>query len=105
MSWRRRWKAGEAVARTVEILRREGPVALWFKIAGEVCYRRMWLIFDKLDCGNPPEKKIPVRTSLLCEREVGELASLAAIDETELRARLGRQELCLVGRLDGSIVG
>ena len=105
MSWSRRWKAGEAVARSVEILRRDGLAALWFKIAGEVCYRRMGLILDTLDRSLTPERKIPVRTSLLFEREIGELAPLVAIDETELRDRLRRQHLCFVGRLDGHIVG
>ena len=93
------------MARTVEILRQDGPLSLWFKIVGEVCYRRMWLICDRLDHGVPPEKQIPVRTSLLCERELGELAKLAAVAEPELRDRLGRRELCFIGRLDGRIVG
>ena len=105
MSFRRRWRVGEAVARTFEVLRQDGPVSLWFKIVGEVCYRRMWLIHDKLDCGAPPERQITMRSELLREREIGELAPLAAMDETELRARLARQELCFVGHLDGRIVG
>jgi hypothetical protein len=65
----------------------------------------MWLIHDKLDCGAPPERQITMRSELPREREIGELAPLAAMDETELRARLARQELCFVGRLDGRIVG
>lgn len=97
----------QALARAVEIARDKGLKALWFKILGEMVYRRFLFVEDVLDRPLPPLESIPkIEFSELRENEIGQYLSLRP-DQTaeEIGRRLRTGHRCWVTRDHGRVVG
>src|SRR5215217_5759239 len=74
-----RWTPRSALARTAEVAREHGARSLWFKIWGELCYRRVGLFELELDAARPDlEPGVPLLASpYLAERDAAEYAVLS----------------------------
>jgi hypothetical protein len=100
------WRPGGAARRAAEILRSEGPRALWFRILGETVYRRMVLFERRLEepieaaeCG------ADVAIAQLAMSEVDDYAAFRpGADATETRSRLEQGHQCWVARQQGALV-
>lgn len=92
--------------RAYQILRSEGPRALWFRILGETVYRRM-LLFERLLVEAPADVSpgISVAISQLQPTEVDEYAAFRPTAVVaEIRSRLERGHVCFVARRQGALV-
>ncbi|MDA1315365.1 MAG: hypothetical protein O2968_18705 [Acidobacteria bacterium] len=59
MSSKRSWKIAEAFARGQQVLRQEGPRDLWFKVWGELGYRRLNLFESHFAAAQTPPEVQP----------------------------------------------
>lgn len=89
-----------------DVLRREGPRALWFKILGETVYRRLLMVERPLSEPVPEVKAgVPVEITLLSGNEIAEYREFRPeTDEAELRSRFAAGQRCFVTRHAGRIV-
>jgi len=92
--------------RMIQIIRDDGIKSLWFKILGEIGYRRLILVTLHLD--EPTEKaktRLPVEFSMLHETDLDKYLHFRP-DQTasEINNRFMAGHLCFVGRYEGSIV-
>ena len=92
--------------RIIRVIKDEGIKSLWFKILGEIGYRRLILVALHLD--EPTEKvktRLPVEFSMLNETDLDEYLHFRP-DQTasEIKNRFMAGHLCFVGRYEGSIV-
>lgn len=92
--------------RAIEVLRTEGWCSLWFKLWGEILYRRVVIVERSLDEPLPPvEARLPVTLGLLQESEVDEyVAFRPEAEPAEIRRRLQAGQLCFVARHEGRLV-
>jgi GNAT superfamily N-acetyltransferase len=92
--------------RTFEVLHDEGAKSLWFKMLGEIVYRRLILVERPLDETLPQIAiPLPLTISLLSETEVKEYADYRPdVNIIEIKNRLKSGHLCFVVRLKGGIV-
>lgn len=81
-----RWRAADAVHRASEVVRHEGPRALWFRSIGELGYRRL-LIFARATAPAPVPRAAPDGF------EIGWADRDRVRAEPLLRRRLGGDEL------------
>jgi GNAT superfamily N-acetyltransferase len=100
------WTPAAAARRAREVVREQGPKALWFKLLGETVYRRLIVYEFRLDRPIPPA---PVRAEIefvfLGPDEVADyLRLLPKADPETVSARLRQGHRCLVARADGKIV-
>lgn len=94
------------LARSLEILRTEGPRALWFKFLGEIVYRRLDVIERRVDpAAGSPDPGTGLVISLLQPAGIDEfLAFRSFVDRDTVRTRLGRGQVCFLVRANGRIV-
>lgn len=96
----------EILRRALEVLRQEGLKSLWFKILGEIVYRRMVLMERRLD---EPIAEIspylPVTISLLRDTDLSEYIRFRPeIDPNEVRRRLASGQMCFAAWYEGRII-
>ena len=88
--------------RALEILRYEGPIALYFRVLGETVYRRL-LVFET-DLTTTSYAHDP-RCRWLRPEEAGEYARFQlVIPEVEVRRRLAGGQRCFVLMLPGGVI-
>jgi GNAT superfamily N-acetyltransferase len=102
-----RWTLRTAFSRFVEVAREEGARPLWFKVWGELCYRRLGLFELRLDSPVPQQpSRIPIAVAPLA---VGQSAEYAALDPNsdpaEIGPRLAAGHSCFVARSGNEPVG
>ncbi len=99
-------RLGNVIDRASEILRSEGARVLWFRVLGEIAYRRMILFERPLE--EPVASagcQVPVAISQLQMDEVDEYSAFrAGMDPAEIRSRLERGHQCWVARWQGTMV-
>ena len=96
------WTPRRALARAVSVLREEGARAAWFKVVGEIGYRRLRIL--ERDTAAPlPDVPVVEGADLL--EDAAELAGFRPSYTLErIERRLARGELCFVARHRGRIV-
>lgn len=94
------------IRRAFEILRRQGPVSLYFKVIGELFYRRLFLYQDVLARElELPDTGTNLDVGLLTEDALDEhLALVPYADRQEIVRRLSNGDICSTGRIDGELV-
>jgi hypothetical protein len=97
---------GGAVQRAIAVVRHQGLKSFWFKILGELGYRRMLLLERSL---TPPVSEVtprlPVRVEVLKESEVDDyLAFRPDTPRESVTERLTLGDQCFVARHQGRIV-
>jgi hypothetical protein len=97
---------GDALRRAITVLRDEGFASFWFKLIGELGYRRMLVVEYRLDDPIPEfTARLAVRNDLLKERDVDAyLAFRPESDRLEIMNRLRSRQLCFVAWDAGRIV-
>jgi hypothetical protein len=100
------WTHSNALRRTSEILRSEGPLVLWFRMLGEIAYRRMILFERLLDAPPPPVRPdVPLAISELQPAAIGDyLALRPGADPAEIRSRLEQGQHCWIARHQGTLI-
>jgi ribosomal protein S18 acetylase RimI-like enzyme len=100
------WTLGGAVNRAREVMREQGPIALWFKLLGETAYRRLAVYEFRLDRPIPAAPvQSPVDIALLRPDEVADhLRLLPGTSPETVIARLRQGHRCLVVRAEGKVV-
>lgn len=97
------WTLRAIIERAGQVLRQEGVKSLWFRVLGELGYRRT--ILFQLDLTHDrQDKAVPagVRFGLLSPNRVQDLLGLVRYcDEREIRRRLAAGQFCVVGYADG----
>ena len=101
----RRWTPVTLLRRAREVVRAGGLRALWFKVLGETCYRRMWLVGDSLERTFEVPIPSPIAASSLTLAEAPSLAALSTFSQGEIERRLHDGEICYLARLGGAIAG
>ena len=102
------WTPRSALTRAVEVAREEGPASLWFKVWGELGYRRLGLFELPLSRARP---ELPARVALSMgpyepERDAAEYAVLSPFSDHALtEPRLGSGHSLFVARSGGELVG
>jgi GNAT superfamily N-acetyltransferase len=101
-----KYPTGNALKRAIAVLREEGLRSFWFKLIGELGYRRMLVVEYRLDDPVPAfSARLPVRNDLLKASEVNAyLAFRPEIGQTEVINRLKSSQLCFVAWHEGRIV-
>jgi hypothetical protein len=84
--------------RAIEVLRNEGFTSFWFKLIGELGYRRMLVVEYRLDDPIPEfTPRLPVRNDLLKESDIDAyLAFRPESERLEIMNRLISGQLCFV---------
>jgi RimJ/RimL family protein N-acetyltransferase len=92
--------------RALEILRDEGPRALWFRVMAETAYRRVIVMERRLDSPIPEvTSRLPVHLALLGAAELDRYAHFRPDqDPAATRLRLERGHRCFAAWHDGQIV-
>jgi hypothetical protein len=100
------WTPGNALRRASQILRAEGPRVLWFRLLGEIVYRRMIFFERSLDeTIASGRSELPVTISRLQPHEADDYAIFYPyVTAAEVRSRLERGHQCWVARLEGAVV-
>lgn len=93
-------------ARTVQVLRTEGPGSLLFRALGETVYRRMIVMERPFDLSMPDvDPGIPVRFAPLEPTDVDAYLRLRPdADPDDVQEHLRRRHVCYVAWLDDRIV-
>jgi L-amino acid N-acyltransferase YncA len=94
------------LARANEVLRQEGVRSLWFKLLGDIVYRRLLLLERPLhEPISPVTARIPVEISLLQETQVAEyMAFRPEARESEVRSQLEAGDWCFVVHHQGQMI-
>ena len=93
------------IARSIEILKQDGPRGLWFRLLAETLYRRMFL-FDHVlrepdvEVTSPPQ----AAADLLELTEIHEYMRARPGNVTEILKRLNNGHMCFFIRYSNSIV-
>jgi hypothetical protein len=100
------YPTGNAVRRAITVLRRQGIRSFWFKILGELGYRRMLLLERSLaDRCRKSLRGLPVHVDVLKENEVEDyLAFRPDTPCTHVSARLTLGHQCCLARHEERIV-
>lgn len=103
---RGRWTPRTAVSRFAEIAREDGARILWFRLWGELCYRRLG-VFELPLAAPPPEvpARVPLAFAPLADGDAAEFASLGSSDPAETEARLAAGHGCFLARAGQELVG
>lgn len=100
------WTARSAFARALEVLREQGPRALWFKVLGELFYRRLF-VFELPLGSDPPllRPRIPIAIAPLGDDDIVDYLTLhAGSDDADITGRLTAGHRCWVARSAGQVV-
>jgi hypothetical protein len=99
-------RADHVLVRAMRVLRDEGLRNFWFKLIGELGYRRMLVVAYRLEEPIPEfVPRLAVRNDLLGKSEVDAyLAFRPESDRAELINRLDSGQLCFVAWHEGQIV-
>jgi ribosomal protein S18 acetylase RimI-like enzyme len=102
---RSRWTPRRALARAGEVVRTEGWRSLALRAAGELVYRRMYLMELPFDHGaRDVDPTVPVEFRPAGEPDAEEIAALLPqADPAEVRRRLRAGHECFVGVHEGAI--
>jgi Acetyltransferase (GNAT) family len=93
-----------ALGRAIEVQRREGLRALWFKALGETFYRRLLLLEAPTESqSEPPPATQSLEFAFLAPSEAGEY-TFGEIGPETAAARLRRGDRCFCVRRDGRLV-
>ncbi|MDX1382160.1 MAG: GNAT family N-acetyltransferase, partial [Thermoanaerobaculia bacterium] len=94
---------GTSLGRRVwEVLRDGGPVALWFKVVGELGYRRLWIYETELARLTARPVRAACDFEWIDERSAVDFASLVPWATPETAGeRLAEGQIGLLGRIDG----
>lgn len=99
-------KSGNTVGRAIVVLRSEGFKSFWFKLLGEIGYRRLLLLERSL--AQPISDftpRLPVRIDALKESEVADyLAFRPETARTRVSEALQSGQTCFTARHEGRIV-
>jgi GNAT superfamily N-acetyltransferase len=100
------WTARSALARTVEVAREEGPRALWFKVLGELFYRRLVVFELRLESDPPqPQPRIPIAVTPLGDADITDYSALhPTSDSREIACRLAAGHRCWLVRSGHELV-
>jgi hypothetical protein len=100
------YPTGNAVRRAIAVLRYQGLRSFWFKILGELGYRRMLLLERSLaESVSEVTAGLPVHVDVLQESEVEDyLAFRPDTPRTHVTARLTMGHQCYLARHEGRIV-
>ena len=103
----RRWTPRTALARFVEVAGEEGARTLWFRVWGELCYRRLALFELPLDAPvRPFQAQVALELAPLGERDAGGYAALRpGADAAEIAPRLAAGHRCFAARRGDELVG
>ena len=94
------------ILRAFRIVRKRGPVNLWFRILGEIAYRRVVLLECRLD-GELPEvaARVPVRITLLTPADLEAFSRLRRdLEPSTIRSRLEQGHQCFIVWREGEVV-
>ena len=102
-----RWTWSLIRKRFAEIFHEGGVRSLWFKILGEIAYRRLLLLERSLKEPIPEiRSRLPVTIGLLEATETDEyLRFRPGTTRTEIRRRFEARQRCFVARYRGHLVG
>lgn len=103
---KRHWTLLRILRRGWEVFRTEGLKSLWFKVLGEVCYRRVILLERSLEHLRRPEGcELDIRIETLAEPNMDDYRSLVVhVEPDEIRRRLQAGMFCGLGRHQGEVV-
>jgi GNAT superfamily N-acetyltransferase len=104
----RHWTPRAALSRFVEVAREGDARSLWFKIWGELCYRRLGLFELGPDSPVPPvAARIPITVAPLAEGQVDEYAALSPYADPAgmVAPRLSGGHRCFLAQSEGELVG
>ena len=89
-----RWTIPSIYSRSVEVLRDEGVLSLWFKVLGELAYRRLLLLRRPLDAPTPTiEPSLAIEVGRLEESDTEQYLDFRLTGQTEQRSFfMGRNE-------------
>lgn len=101
-----RWTPRTAASRFVEIAREHDARTLWFRVCGELCYRRLGLFELRLDVP-PPDvpARMPLAFAPLAEADTADFATLRSSDPAETSGRLAAGHSCYLARAGEELVG
>ncbi len=105
--WTGEWTFRSSWGRAREVYRDEGVSSLWFKLLGELCYRRVWVFERPLTVGATSRVELPDDVSLdeLTPDEIdGYLELRPGTDAPMLLQRLDAGERCVVARQGGRLL-
>jgi ribosomal protein S18 acetylase RimI-like enzyme len=94
------------ILRAFRTVRKRGPVNLWFRILGEIAYRRVAVLECRLD-GELPEvaARVPVRMTLLTPADLEAFSRLRRdLEPSTIRSRLEQGHQCFIVWHEGEIV-
>jgi GNAT superfamily N-acetyltransferase len=100
------WTARSAFARTFEVWREEGPRALWFKVLGELFYRRL-AVFELPLGSDPPQlqARIPIAVAPLDDDDIAYYSALhRKARDSEIASRLAAGHRCWLARGGDEVV-
>jgi len=94
-------------SRIAQILHDGGPTALFWKVLGELCYRRIHLFVDDLEAPlDAPGARIPLDYGLLEPSRIDDYLSLAPkAARAEISRRLAAGHECVTATQSGRLVG
>lgn len=94
------------IGRAIHILRSQGPLSLFFKILGELGYRRLFLYTRRLPPGaSEPSSEPPLEFGLLTPDEIDDhVALLPNVPHREIETRLRAGHVCTTARMNGELV-
>jgi len=99
------WTPRTVLRRFVQVARDDGPVFLWFKLWGELVYRRLGLFELRLDRPVPAfEARLPILVSEQTEPAEGD-GSVPTVGADEFVQRRQAGHRCFVAHRDGKLVG
>ena len=103
---RHRWSFLSVLRRGWEVLRNEGPKSLWFKVLGEICYRRVVVLDLPLDTLRKfGRSDLSTQTDLLTDQNIDDYVSLRPdADPDDIRWRLRNGLSCRLGRYQEEVV-
>jgi hypothetical protein len=100
------WTVGRVLRRARQVLREEGLKSLWFKVLGEIGYRRVTLFVREFE-EHPVEivTRVPVQLDRLQPGEIDDYLALRPEgDPDDIRRRLAAGQICFTARVAGRLV-
>ena len=101
-----RWTARDIFARFWQVLRHDGAINLWFKVVGELFYRRL-LVIQRPLLSDDPDPRFPkhIRAELLTLDDLDEYTVVRPDTDREgVRRRIEQGETCVISRTDEKIL-
>ncbi len=101
------WSPSDLVRRAREVVGKQGAKALWFKVLGELCYRRVYLFKDRLEVDyEVSDARVPLEVRPLVREELPEYLSKAPpVKGREITSRLDAGHICHTAWSEGALIG